>query len=145
MSLPADPFFRTINPRKQTLREYVDMVRRSSGRLLAAPDAESRWLGAGFTRWLSDGGDLLAVLGLRPPPGSRATVQQILRCEQRDRAMLRFSAEVGGDRAALRILAGKAACPPSARQLLDELRELGAPRSAAAFTRARRRVSSARR
>jgi len=134
-----------VAPERLTREQRVDVLRRLSGRLQAARDLETNWLGSVLTQWLSAGaGDLLDALGLRPPPGSKRTVQAILRGEQRDRAMLKLSVAAGGDRAALRILAGVAPCPPSARQLLDELCELGTPRSTAAFTRARRRVSRAR-
>jgi hypothetical protein len=92
-------------------------------------------------KWLEAGGDLAEVLGLRPPKGSKATAQHLIRAEQRDRLLLRLSVACAGDRAALRVLAGQDRCPAGAQAIVAELQALGAPRTDAAFSRARARAS----
>jgi hypothetical protein len=137
-----DAFGRLIaDPATLDRRQRVDLLRRLSGALQASDDLGATWLGRTLATWLHDGGDLAAALGLRPPRGSRATAQRQVQIEQRDRLALRLSASVGGDRAALRVLQGMAPCPGSVSTVVAELRTLGAPTSAAGFTRARQRVS----
>jgi hypothetical protein len=132
-----------VDPDCLTLRELVDVVRRLSGELQAADGRELPWLGRGLARWLASGGDLAQVLGLRPARGSRLTATAIVAGDRRDRLLLRLSVAAGGDRAALRLLADATVCPRRLAALVAEVRAAGAPRSAAAFTRARQRVSRA--
>lgn len=138
MDHQRDAFGRLIcDPDDLPLRDRVDVLRRLAGQLQASASREQRWMGRALLTWLQDGGDLAAVLGLRPPRGSKATAQRLINAETRARVLMRLSTVCGSDRAALRVLDGLAPCPGSAAPLVTELRRLGAPRSVAAFSRAR--------
>lgn len=140
-----DAFNRLIvDPDELQQRDRVDVVRGLAGQLQAGDRIEARWLGRKLADWLQAGGDLADVLGLRPPKGSKTTAQRLIRAEQRDRLLLRLSLACGGDRAALRVLAGQDLCPAAAAGILAELQCLGLPKSTAAFHRARASVSRVR-
>ena len=119
--------------------ERVDELRKVCGRLQAAPDRGSRWLGAAVLGWLHQGGDLYDLLDLRPPRGSRLTVSRLLRQERQDAALLRLATAVGCDRLALAMLRNKIECPDEHLQLLDAALGLRAPTGPHAISRARRR------
>lgn len=134
----ANPFQDLVrDPDKMDHRELVDLVRRLAGRWQAAEDRETVWFGRRLTAWLSGpaDGDLTAALGLRPPTGSHLTAPAILSQEKRDIAMLELSLAAGGYRAALRLLKSGALSPEWAELAKNP------PKSAAAFTRALKRVS----
>lgn len=130
-----------VDPDELPQRDRVDVMRRLAGQLQAADTCEARWLGRKVQEWLQAGGDLVEQLGLRPPRGSKATAQALIRNERRDLLLLRLSVACGGDRAALRVLSGLAPCPSSAVGIVAELRAIGAPKTDAAFSRARARAS----
>ncbi|KQP20555.1 hypothetical protein [Pseudorhodoferax sp. Leaf267] len=133
-----NPFLDLVaDPDRLSHRERVDVVRRLAGRLQAAADRETVWFGRRLTAWLSGpaDGDLTAALGLRPPPGSHLTAPAILSQEKRDIALLELSIAAGSYRAALRLLKSGEVSPEWADLANDP------PRSAAAFTRALKRVS----
>lgn len=130
-----------VDPQCLGLAERVDCARRAAGELTASCTAEGRWLGRILLRWLRDGGELTDALGLRPPRGSRTTPQALVAQEARDRALLRLSAAVGGDTRAAAILRNEQPCPAHCTDALEEARELHAPESRSAFTRARRRAA----
>ena len=119
--------------------ERIDELRRVAGRLQAATDRGSRWLGSVLLDWLHCGGDLSHRLQIRPERGSHRPLAAMLRQERQDAALLRLAAAVGCDRLALAILRGTTECPPEHRALVDAAREAGAPSGPHALTRARRR------
>jgi len=135
-----DAFGRLIvDPSRLTQAELVDSARRVSGTLLASTDREVRLFGAGLGQWLRDGGDLAAVLGLRPRRGSRRSAQYIVATEHRNRLLLRLVNAVGQSRAA-RILSGAEAAPAAVVVLVEELQVLRAPTSRRAIAEAVRRA-----
>lgn len=134
-----------VDPRSLPRAERIDELRRVAGRLQAATDHGSRWLGGVLLDWLHQGGDIADHLGVRPPRGSHRTVAAVLRQAQQDAALLRLAAAVGCDRLALRILRGKAACPDEHRHLVADALALRVPTGPHAVTRARRRVIGVRR
>lgn len=137
-----DAFGRLLTPPERLQHaERVRLLRELAGRLQAADDLAQQWLGRGIGAWLRQGGDLAAVLAVRPPAGSRATPQALVRREAVDRLLLRLAHACDGDRQALRALRGEAEIPAGAVDLVSELRALRAPKSAAAISRARARVS----
>jgi hypothetical protein len=71
-----------VDPDRLPYRERVDAVRRLAGELLADPERTRQWLGRCLQRWLAEGGDLAAVLGLCAQRGSRVTPQSIVRAER---------------------------------------------------------------
>jgi hypothetical protein len=119
----------------------VDRLRRLSGALQAG-NADAQWLGDALMGWLHHGGDLVEVLGVKSRAGSRLTAQAIVLRDMRDAALLRLSAAAGGDAKALAILCGRP-CPERILDLFQKAVALGAPKSRAAFTRARQRASRA--
>lgn len=130
-----------VDPDELDQAGRVDVVRSLAGQLQASPAVEMRWLGRVIVKWLQEGEDLVALLGLRPARGSRATAQRQQQLEPICRLLLRLSVACNGDRAASRVLRGQQACPAGAASLVAELNALKAPKSPAAFTRARQLVS----
>lgn len=130
-----------VDPAYLTRTERVNELRKLAAALQCGkPDKRAaRWLGKALQDWLQDGGDLFDLLGVRPPPGSNLTPQRQVAQEAQDRALLRLAVTCGTDRAALDVLRGKTPCPPKALELLQALE--GAPKSARAISRARKRVS----
>jgi hypothetical protein len=136
-----DAFGRLIvDPSRLTQRELIDSARRVSGTLLASTDCEMRRFGAGLGEWLRTGGDLAAVLGLRPPRGSHRTASRVLATEHRDRLLMRLVIAVGSQARARRILAGDEAAPAAVAALAAELKALRAPTSRRAIVDAVRRA-----
>src|SRR6185295_6722539 len=78
-----------VPPQQLDFAGRVDALRRLQGRLAAARGEEERWL-ARALRALLDGedDDLLRLLDLRPPRGSRRTVAAVVRQERVDIARL---------------------------------------------------------
>jgi hypothetical protein len=113
-----------IRPEDLDFRGRVDCIRWLVGHLQAQPQAEVQWLGRTLRQWLEDGGDLAALLGVKPARGSRLTAQFLVRQARLDVDLLRAAIQAGSARKAAELIAE-------------------GPRSAAAFTRAskRRRVS----
>ena len=138
--MTRDAFGRLIaDPRTLPRSERIDELRRVAGRLQAAPDVGSRWLGQSLLSWLHEGGNFEDVLSVRPERGSHRTVSRMLRQGQQDDALLRLATAIGCDRQTLRILRGEAECPPEHRQLHDAALALRVPTGPHAITRARRR------
>lgn len=137
-----DAFGRLIvDPDRLDLAGRVDCLRRAAGELQAGATFESRWLGRTIARWLTDGGDLEAVLGVRPPQGSKRTAQALVLAERRASALLQLAAALGGDAIALRVLRGLEACPDQHADLLAAARALGCPMTDRSIRRARTRHS----
>ncbi len=133
----SDAFGRlVVDPAKLSHAQRVDIARGLSGTLQAADDPGLRWLGAGLGEWLRRGGDLAAVLGLRPDRGSRGTAQEIMRRDALRGLLLRLVNEVGSQSRAARILSGAEAAPAAAAGLVAELSALRAPRSLRAIAEA---------
>lgn len=129
-----------VPPAQLTHAERVELLRAAIARMHYGADPGPyalQWIAAGMGRWLSDGGDLAAHLGLRPPRGSRRTAAALQLERERADLLVRLSAAVGGDAQALRVLHGAAPAPRVAQPLLEALREHRLPRSRSAFTRAR--------
>ncbi|MEP7301717.1 MAG: hypothetical protein ABI699_09325 [Caldimonas sp.] len=98
-----DAFGRLIvSPERLDFRGRVDCLRWLSGHLQADRHLEARWLGAALRIWLEHGGDLAALLGVRPEPGSTLTVQRLIALESRDAERCRAVVVAGGVRAAAR-------------------------------------------
>ena len=129
-----------VDPAKLPHGARVDEARRLAGRWLASSDPSERGFGAGLGQWLRAGGDMAAVLGLRPPHGSHSTAQRILAIEHRDRLIVRLVVAVGSQARAARILSGAEAAPAAVADLVAELHELGAPCSRRAIVEAARRL-----
>jgi hypothetical protein len=134
-----------VDPGALTRQERVALLNRASGRLTADSDPEMRWLGTSIAAWLRSGGRLDAVLGVVPAQGSRSTPQSVMRQAECDTLLLRLSVVAGGDRAALAVLCGLAACPAGAADLVEQLHRLQAPNSRDAIRRARQRSARLRR
>lgn len=122
MTDPArDAFGRLlIDPARLDFRSRVDCLRWLSGHLQAERDLEAQWLGSALRTWLDHGGDLIALLGIRPARGSRVTAQAIVREALHDVELLRAAVEAGSARAAATLIAA-------------------GPHSPAAFSRAKKR------
>jgi hypothetical protein len=136
-----DAFGRLLcDPMLLTHRERVDIARQLSGRLLASADRGERGFGAGLGQWLRAGGDMAAVLGLRPPRGSHRSAQRILAIEHRDRLVVRLVVAVGSQARAARILSGAEAAPAAVVPMVQELQALRAPCSRRAIVDAVRRA-----
>lgn len=133
------------DPTRLDRRGRIDALRRLAGALQADAAPDRRWLGEQIGRWLREGGDLDAVLGVRPRRGCTVTPQRSIEREYRDRLLLRLAAACGSDREALAILRGDVACPPEVQEAVAELRELGAAVGHDAITRARNRLARHRR
>ena len=133
-----DAFGRLIvDPDRLPHRERIAVLRGLVGRLKADESLEISWLARGIDGWLAHGGNLETTLGLKPPRGSHCTAHRLVRAEQCERLLLKLATECGSDRRALRVLNGLEPCPASAASMVAELNALGAPRSAAAISRAR--------
>jgi hypothetical protein len=133
-----DAFGRLLTPPERLTRlDRVDCLRRLSGRLQAASDAESQWLGRCLVEWFSSGGRLEKVLGVAPPRGDRRTAARMSRDEERDALLLRLATTVGSSARASRVLLGTETVPVRAADLVRRLREMRAPTSVRAFNRAR--------
>lgn len=130
-----------VDPARLTRTERVNELRKLAAALQdGEPDPRAaRWLGKALQDWLQDGGDLFDLLGVRPPPGSTKTPQRQVAQEAQDRALVRLAVLCGGGTKALAVLRGKTPCPPQAQDLLEAL--VDAPKSDAAISRARRRLS----
>jgi hypothetical protein len=127
----------TASPASLSLRQRVDCLRRLSGELQAAGSVEARWLGGALSDWLQRGGDLEAVLGVKPQRGSHARPEALVAQAETARLLLRLAAMVGSDTHAARIMSGAAPVPAGAVDLVAELRARRAPTSRRAFVRAR--------
>ncbi len=127
-------------PERLTRTERIDTLRGLAGRLLGDNRVDMQWLGRCLGQWLERGGGLDAVLGLRPERGSRATAQSRVRQVEIDSLLMRLSAACGGDSQARAVLKG-ARCRSDVQPIVDRLARLKAPKSKAAFTRARERSS----
>lgn len=121
--------------------ERVTILRQLSGHLQADRHPGAQWLGATLARWLRHGGDLPALLGVRPPRGSRKTAQALVRQAEIEFLMRRMSGDLKSNRIASEVLRGTRPCPVSCVTARDRLIELNAPKSASAFRRARRNGS----
>jgi hypothetical protein len=99
------------------------------------------YLASALETWLTTGADLEQALGVRPPQGSHNGAARITQQRERDRSMLRLSVALGSDREALRVVRGERPCPSKLLPMLEQLRKYRMPASAAAWTRARQRVS----
>jgi hypothetical protein len=110
-----------------------------AGELQGGPTREQQWLGRVLSTWLSTGGELQNLLGVKPPQGSRRTAQALVEQDKHDQALLRLAAAVGSRAEAARILAGRTECPALLAELVVEAQS-GAV-SQAAFTRAQRRAA----
>lgn len=106
--------------------------------MLADRNTEVRWIGERLQAWLREGGDFARVLDIKPAPGSRATAASIIKREHVDTLLRKLSVAVDSDTRASAILRGNAQCPSGVRDLVGELRELRAPSSPRAFSRARK-------
>lgn len=137
--------FGKVDPARLDRRGRIDALRRLAGGLQADATPDRRWLGEQIGRWLREGGDLDAVLGVRPRRGCTVTPQRSIEREYRDRLLLRLATIAGTDRLALEILRGDAACPPELEETVAELRVLRAPVAHDAITRARNRLARHRR
>ncbi len=129
-----------VHPDQLRLPDRVRLLRELAGRLQAADDLGQQWLGAGLSSWLRQGGDLPALLGIRPPRGSRNTAQRQIQNERTDRLLLELARVCGTDRAASAALRADTP-PPAAAGLVAELLKLRAPKSPDAFSRARRKLA----
>lgn len=130
-----------VDPGTLDLSGRVEALRRLVGRLQADTERESQWIAGAFQAWLRDGGDLADHLGLKPLRGSHGTPQALMRQATTDRALMRLAVVAGSVRRASQILRGLVECPPACVELVAELRELEAPASEAAITRARGRAA----
>ena len=126
-----------VEPGRMTLRERVTCLRRLAGSLQASHEADARWLGQTLTDWMTRGGDLEQRLGVKPPRGSHARPEALVRQAETARLLLRLAAVVGSDARASRVLGGVEPAPAAAVDLVDVLRERRAPTSRRAFVRAR--------
>lgn len=126
-----------VRPEALTREQRVDCLRRLSGRLQAAHDLESEWLGRTLAQWLAGDGDLVALLGLAAPRGSRRTVAAIARTDERDRLLVKLAANLRSAKRASRVLRGVEPVPQRASAIVHRLRAMGAPTSLRAFVRAR--------
>lgn len=131
-----------VDPRTLARADRVDELRRVAGRLQAASDPGSKWLGATLLDWLHRGGRFDDALEVRPERGSHRTVAGVLRQARQDQALLRLAVAVGCDRRALRILRG-GDCSGEHRDLRDAALALKVPTGPHAISRARRRDRSA--
>lgn len=81
-SLPLDPFGRSRLPDEPIDRAGRVLLLRVVAEALAAGDPvpahAGDWLGRALLRWLADGGDLAAVLGVKAPRGSHHTPQRLV-------------------------------------------------------------------
>ncbi|HWV08748.1 MAG TPA: hypothetical protein VN156_04345 [Pseudomonas sp.] len=130
------------NPAQLSRAERIDALRRVAGRLLAEDNREVRWLGECLGAWLQNGGELDAVIGVRPERGSRATAQAKVRQEEVDGLLLQLAVLAGTDRRALQIMRDELPCPTSMGDIVSRLKRLKAPTSDDAVTRARRRSAA---
>ena len=116
----------------------INALREGAGRMLADRNTEVRWIGERLQAWLHQGGDFARILDIQPRPGSRATAASIIKREHVDTLLRKLSVAVGSDVRASAILRGRRPCPNAVRDLVEELRELRAPSSPRAFSRARK-------
>lgn len=141
---PRDPWGRPlVEPAALDRAERVEVLAEAA-RALAAGQAPTRYaaayLGAALVAWLSDGGDLERLLGVRPERGSRRRPEVIVAQRERDRLVVSFAARIGSDRAAAAVLRGECECPADLADALTELRDRRAPTSPSAIRKARRRA-----
>lgn len=127
-----------IRPEYLEREQRIAVIRDVAGRLLHDDDVGVRWAGESLLTWLQRGGDFAAALGIQPVRGSRRTVRAIIQREQTDHLLRRLSVAVGSDVRASAILRGQRPCPNAVRDLVADLEALRAPRSARAFSRARK-------
>ena len=147
--MPLGPFrdlhgrlLQSVDPARLPYPERVEELRRFAAALQDGKAGDKRFavhVGQAIQKWLSYGGDLTEYLAVKPPRGSRNTPQRIVSQEEQDRNLVRFANACGTDRTALAVLRGKAPCPPASAALLQDLQD--APKSNAAISRARRRLS----
>jgi len=104
-----------VDPASLPFAGRVDCLRRLAGRLAADPTQEGRWLAGALLAWLHAGGDIAALLGVRPAPGSTLTAQRIVALEGEDADRCRAVVDAGGVRAAARQTGCSAATVARAR------------------------------
>lgn len=133
------------DPAKLARAERLDVLRGAVASLKVGKidRRTAAWLASVLDEHLQ-GADLAQLLGTKPVQGCTLTPARITAAEKHGALLLRLSAACGGDRAAVRVLAGKDACPARARPILAEIAESKGPRSLAAFSRARQGVSCLR-
>lgn len=140
--LTRNAFDRVVaDPLKCSQVERVALLQRLAAELQAEGPIDRQWLGRCLTKWLQGDGDLVHLLGLRQRRGSKLTAQRVVKLEQQARLLVQLSAVAGSDASALRVLTGQVPCPARARDLVNALHGLCAPRSIAAFSRARGRLA----
>jgi hypothetical protein len=130
-----------VDPARLARPERVNELRKLAAAMQdGKPDKlAAAWLGKALQDWLQFGGDIAEHLGVRPSRGSNLTAQRQIAKEAQDRALVRLAMVCGSDRAALAALHGHAPWPVQAEDLRDAL--AGAPKYAAAISRARTRLS----
>lgn len=119
--------------------ERLDVLRGAVASLKAGKidRRTAAWLASVLDEHLREGADLARLLGTKPERGCRMTAPRIAEAERHGALLLQLSAACGGDRAAVRVLAGTAPCPARAKAIVAELAELKGGKSLRAFTRAR--------
>jgi hypothetical protein len=136
-----------VPPSQLTQPERLELLRRAVGAMQRGQRLDrltGQWLALVLAEHQRDGADLAKLLGTKRPRGNTMTPTRIAAADHHAALLLRLSVACGGDRAAVRVLAG-APCPAGATQILGELAESKGPRSLAAFTRARARGVSSHR
>ncbi|MDT3680763.1 MAG: hypothetical protein ROZ64_18260 [Burkholderiaceae bacterium] len=117
-----DPIAPVAQPRESDPCERAELVLQAIDLLRRSDNAGARHVAAGLSSWLSEGGDLARLLGLRVRRGRRA-VGTILRARERD-AALREAAVLMQATPARLALEVRSDSPIGRR-----LREIGAPMS----------------
>ena len=131
-----DAFGRLIaDPERLPRDARILALRATAGELQASASPGARWLGRTLSLWLAEGGDLAAVLGVRPARGSRSTPQAMVRRDLQDAALARLVAGCGTAAAASRALLG-GPCGSHIAALRDEAIALGCCRTPAGIGRA---------
>jgi hypothetical protein len=144
-SAPPDAWSSTCSTLAEAAQSTDDLaanterLRRAVGRMQADESIDLRQVGAALASWLHDGGDLVALLGVRPRVGSRVTPQALVLQDRRDHLLMELSRAAGGDMQALRMMLGEVEIPLEHQQLFDDARNATCPASRVAFTRARQR------
>lgn len=135
-----------VEPSGLAQPERLELLRRAIGELQRgqiADRAVSQWLAQVLEEHVQDGADLARALGTKRARGNTMTPARIAAADHHADLLLRLSCACGGDRAAWRVLTGRAPCPARARPILADLQASPGPTSLAAFSRARARgVSS---
>lgn len=125
---------------RHSIDEQAVLLRTLAGELQAGRSPGAQWLGRVLLTWLQHGGDLPALLGVRPGRGSTRTAQASIRRDAINRGLVDLARAVGGDGQASRMLQGLEPVPNAMTDAVQRLRSLGAPTSARAIRRARQRT-----